>query len=400
MSVINISVQEIKRQIAELQAELLALRRDFHKHPELGFEEHRTSKIILNYLRECGIEAKPMAKTGVVGLLTGGNSGSTLLVRADIDALPVEEATNLEFQSIYLGIMHACGHDGHISMLLVAAKILSRLKEQLNGNVKFVFQPNEEDAGAYLMVQEGVMENPRVDAAIGLHLWAPLEAGIIDVCTGPVMAASHYFDLIIKGKGGHAGLIHKSVDPINVVAHIIQSVQGIQTREIDAMQPLSVVFTKIHAGSNNTIVPEHVETGGSIRFLHDIEQEVKQKFETVVKYACSVYGAEYELKFKVGNNVVRNNSEMARMIKSVACDVLKTEDRVTSQVKTMAGDDFSEFTLQVPSVYYFIGAGNKEKKADFPHHHPRFDIDEDVLATGVEMHVRTILEFLDKLGKI
>lgn len=393
-SVINICVQEIKKQIADLQAELLELRRDFHRHPELGLEEHRTSKIIHTYLQECGIEANYMARTGVVGLLTGKTPGKTIMLRADIDALPIHEETALEFKSIYPGKMHACGHDGHTAMLLVAAKILSRLKEHIKGSIKFVFQPNEEDAGADLMVQEGVMENPHVDAAIGLHLWSSLKAGMIDVCIGPVMAASHYFDLIIKGNGGHAGFVHKSIDSINVVATIIQSMQGIQTREIDAMQPLAVVFTKLHAGSNNTIVPEKVETGGSIRFLHDIEQEVKGKFDRIVKYACSVYGADYELKYKVGNNVVKNDLKMALMVKDVAREVLETEDRVTSEVRTMAGDDFSEFALMVPSVYYFIGAGNEEKETDYPHHHPHFNIDEDVLLTGVEMHVRTTLVFL------
>lgn len=386
--------QEIKKRVEELKKELVELRRDFHKHPELGFEEHRTAQIILNYLRECGTEAKFMAKTGVAGLLKGKVPGRTLLLRADIDALPVHEETGLEFKSIYPGKMHACGHDGHMAMLLVAAKILSYLKDQISGNIKFVFQPNEEDAGAYLMVWEGVMQNPRVDAAIGMHLWAPLEAGKIDVCAGPVMAASHYFDLIIKGKGGHAGFAHKSIDPIYIASNIIQSVQGIQSREIDVMQPLAVVFTKFHAGANNTIIPEQVEMGGSIRFLHEIGEDYKERFERIVKHICLAYGADYELKFKMGNRVVKNDPELVQVIKEAARQTLESDEQVTSTVRTMVGDDFSEFILQVPGVYYFIGAGNKEKQADYPHHHPRFNIDEDVLPTGVEMYVRSALQFL------
>lgn len=193
----------VRDKVNELRSELVDLRRDFHKHPELGFQEHRTSRTIADYLSNCGLEVKRMAKTGIVGLLKGSAPGRTLLLRADIDALPVSELNDVSYKSVYPGKMHACGHDGHIAMLLVAAKILAQYQTHIRGNAKFVFQPNEEDAGAYLMVEEGVMKDPQVDAAVGCHLWSLLEAGKVDVSPGPVMAESQYFYLTVKGKGGH-----------------------------------------------------------------------------------------------------------------------------------------------------------------------------------------------------
>lgn len=389
---------EIRRIISECNDELRGLRRDFHQYPELGFREFRTRDIVRNYLNGIGIETTSIAETGVIGLLSGNDSGKTILLRADMDALPVEEETGLTFSSCNRGVMHACGHDGHTAMLLVAAKVLSRLRDRLRGNVKFAFQPNEEDAGAYLMIEQGILENPTVDASYGCHLWSQLESGCIDVRPGPVMAASHYFFLDIKGKGGHAGFVHESVDPIFVASAVIQAIQAIQSREVDALNPLVVMFTEAHAGSNTTIVPEKMRLSGSIRVLYeDGEDDVRARFERIVHAICQAHRAEYELSFKVGNHLLANDENMAAMVAECAEDVTRDRSRVTARIRTMAGEDFASFAKKVPSVFAFLGSRNEKKGIVYPHHHPRFNIDEEVLPAGVELYVRTALRFLDVL---
>ncbi|SCY75729.1 M20 metallopeptidase family protein [Alkaliphilus peptidifermentans] len=387
---------DIKKEIAELNQELIDLRRDFHKHPELGFEEFRTSEIIANYLKECNLEVKNIAKTGVVGLLKGSEPGFTIMLRADIDALPVQEKNDISYKSIYEGKMHACGHDGHTAMLLVAAKVLSKHRNEIKGNIKFIFQPNEEDAGAEIMINEGVLENPKVDAALGLHLWSPIESGKIGIGNGPIMASSHYFKLTIKGKGGHGGAPHLSIDPINCGMHVMQAVQAIQTREVDALAPTIITFCKLQAGSSPIIIPEQLEVEGSIRCLHEGFEEVKQRFERIIRCTCEAHQAEYALEIKCGNILLNNDTIMAERVKVVAMEVVGPRNITQSNINVMLGEDFAEFAARVPSAFYFLGVGNKEKNTNYPHHHPFFNIDEDVLPIGVEMHIRGALEYLNR----
>lgn len=385
----------IKEEISELREELISLRRDFHKHPELGFQEHRTSKIIASYLKECGLEVKSeVAKTGVVALLKGGQSGPTILLRSDMDALPVNEENDIPFKSANEGVMHACGHDGHMSMLLIAAKILAKHKEELKGNVKFVFQPNEEDAGAEMMVNEGILENPHVDAALAIHLWSPIESGKIGIVPGPIMASSYYFKLVIHGKGGHGGAPHMSINPINSAMNIIQATQNMQTNEIDALNPTIITFCKINCGSSPIIIPEKIEIEGSVRCLHDGTEKVQNRFEEIIKNICNLHGTTYDLEFKCGNILLNNNSQMTDLVKKAGAEVVGEKSVIDSNVSVMLGDDFAEISSKVPSAYYFVGVADKEKETDFPHHHPRFNIDEDALLIGVEMHVRGALEYL------
>ncbi len=373
--------------------ELIQLRRDFHRHPELGFQEHRTSKIVTDYLGDLGMDVKAMAQTGVVGLLRGSAEGPTLLMRADMDAIPVQEENSVSYRSIHTGRMHGCGHDGHTAMLLVAARILADCRDRFPGNIKFAFQPNEEDAGAHRMVDEGLLLDPGVDAALGLHLWSSLETGKVTVRPGPVMAASHYFRLTVKGEGGHAGFAHHSVDPIAASADIVASIQSIQTRESDPTHPVVIMFCRVEGGSSPTIIPENVEMEGSIRFLDSNGEAIRESFERVVRGVCEAHRADYDLEFRVGNHVLANDPSMAAFVRDVAEKVVGGAN-VTEGNRTMAGEDFSEFAMRVPSAFYFIGSGNREKGTDYPHHHPRFDIDEDSLSIGVKMHVRTALEFL------
>jgi len=389
---------DIKNEVSALQEELTALRRDFHMHPELGYQEHRTSRIVCEYLEALGLEVTRVTNTGVVGLLKGSTEGKTIMLRADMDALPQEERTEVPYKSINKGVMHACGHDGHTAMLMVAAKLLSKHKDKLRGNVKFVFQPNEEEAGALNMINEGILENPRVDAAFGLHLWTPIDSGKIGLASGPVMAAMEEFELGITGKAGHTSAPHTAADPILASAAIIQSLQSIQTREIDPLLPIVIMAGRIQGGSGRNIIADKVNIGGTIRFLFKNEEEEKQilldKFERVVKGICEAMGVQYELKYIPSNPSLMNNDKLIELVRKASRDTYGTEDNVY-EYKCMAGEDFAEFTHRVPSAFYFIGTGNAAKNTQYPHHHPMFNIDEDTLSLGVEMHVRTVLNFFN-----
>jgi amidohydrolase len=390
---------EITKQIAELQEELIRLRRDFHQHPELGLEEFRTSEKVAEYLKQCGLEVKQqIAKTGVIGVLRGEEPGQTLLLRADMDALPIREENDVPYKSVYDGKMHACAHDGHTAILLVAAKILSRYKNRLKGNIKFLFEPNEENVGALAMIEAGALENPSVDACLGLHLWAPIETGKLAITSGPVMAGMEHFTLTIKGRGGHTATPQTAVDPIITAANIVQTVQIIQTREIDVLKPTIIMFGKIQGGTASNVIADKVVLGGTMRYLYDGGENTPEtpgtRFERIVANVCNAHRTEYELSFLYGHPTLINDHATVEIVKSVAKDIVETSDKIVSYI-SMAGEDFSEFAARVPSAYYFVGAGNPEKDARYPHHHPRFNIDEDALKIGVAMHVRTALKFFD-----
>ncbi len=389
----------INKEIAGFNDELIELRRNFHRHPELGLQEFRTAEKIIAYLNNCGVEVdkKRYNQTGVVGLIHGGQPGPTLMLRADMDALAVQEQTDVPFRSKTPGKMHACGHDGHLAMLLVAAKILNRCKHHLKGNVKLVFQPNEEAVGALEMIKASVLENPRVDACMGLHLWVPLETGKMGISAGPVMGGMDHFRLRLVGKGGHTGNPQEGVDPINTAAHIITAVQSLQTREINALKPTTLMFGTVNGGTADNIIAETVELTGTLRYLYESDGESEEnprgRFERIVTSVCDAFRTDIDLMWEHHQPALVNDPGMAEMASTVAVRILNKSDAIVSYV-TMAGDDFAEFSKQIPGVFCFIGCGNRQKQATFPHHHPRFTIDEDALALGVKMHVRFALKFL------
>lgn len=393
-----LSLDSIKENVNLLENELIDIRRDLHKHPELGYQETRTSKIVYDYLKDLGLDVKITAKTGVVGLLRGNNPGKTVMLRADMDALPQYEKTNLSFKSVYDGVMHACGHDGHTAMLMIAAKILSKYKNDIKGNIKFVFQPNEEEAGALDMINEGVLMNPTVDAAFGIHLWTPIESGKLGLAEGPVMAALEEFELQIYGRAGHTGSPHTAKDPILASTYIVQGLQSIQTREIDPLYPITIMIGKINGGTGRNIIADKVEIGGTIRYLFKNEEVEKkallEKFERVISGICNAMNVEYSLKFIPSNPALQNSSKMVSYVRTAAIETFGIDDNLV-EYRCMAGEDFAEFSQRVPSVFYFIGNGNVEKDTMYPHHHPKFDLDEDTLKYGVEMHVRSALNYLN-----
>jgi len=390
---------DIKTRVRELEAELIALRRDFHMHPELGMKEHRTAGIVEAYLKDLGLETSRMCGTGVIGLLKGGQPGKTLMMRADMDALPIEEATGLEFASKTPGVMHACGHDGHTSMMMIAARILSENKETLKGDIKFVFQPNEENGCALDMVQEGVMQNPTVDAVVGTHLMTGLPIGSISADDGPVMAEANVFRLTLHGLGGHTAVPEDAVDPILAAAGVIQQLQAIQTRELSPHKAVALVFGSIHAGTAANIIPDKVELQGTLRCLFNSRDEpgetLLDRFERIVSGICAAHRVQYELEWTFHDPAVVNDPTISAVVRGAATDVIAGTDHKIVPYVTMIGEDFCRFSQEVPGTFFFVGVANADKKTDYPHHHPSFDIDEDGLAIGVEMHVTSAVHYLN-----
>jgi amidohydrolase len=394
---------DVSKLIAQAKAETVELRRDFHRHPELGLQEFRTGDTVAAYLKDCGLEVSRLNVTGVCGLLRGDRPGPTLLLRADMDALPIQEETGLPFASVHDGVMHACGHDAHTAMLLAAARILSGLKQHLKGNIKFVFEPNEENVGALAMIEEGLLENPRVDACLGLHVWSPMETGRVGITPGPVMAGMEHFDLTIRGRGGHTATPQSAVDPILAAAAVVQGVQAVQTREIDVLkEPTLIMFGKIQGGTASNVIPDEVTLSGTLRYLFagppDSPDNPKNRFERIVSGICTAYRAEHETRFLYGHPTLVNHPEMAALICAVAAQQLQPPPDIVSFV-TLAGEDFSEFAARVPGVFCFVGAG-KPGQAHHPHHHPQFDIDEDALQTGLALLVKGALAFFEKADQL
>jgi amidohydrolase len=314
-------LKDIGQFIKESREEIIHLRRDFHAYPELGLAEHRTGKIVADYLSECGLEVCRLNSTGVVGLLRGEGKGPTLLMRADMDALPIQEKNEVAYSSTVDGVMHACGHDAHTAMLMVTAKYLCQTKSNLNGNIKFVFEPNEENVGALAMIEEGVLENPKVDACVGVHVWSPLESGKIGVKAGPVMAGMQHFKITITGKGGHTATPQSAIDPILVSSAVIQAVQTIQTRELDALnEPAVIIFGSIVGGSAANIIPDSVTLEGTIRYLYDGDDENENspisRLKRIVKGVCETYRAAHKLEFPFGHPTLVNDASFTSFFTS------------------------------------------------------------------------------------
>lgn len=384
----------IKKEVAELQDELIALRRDFHRHPELGLHEIRTSQIVETYLKDLGLSVRRCTETGVIGVLKGDQPGKTVLLRCDIDALPVTEETGLPFASENPGVMHACGHDGHTALHLITAKLLSRHKDTLKGTVVFLFQTNEEDAGAELMIHAGALDDPKPDAVFGFHLWSPIPTGMIGVVPGPIMASSYYFKLTIHGRGGHGGAPHAAINPIDAAGHVLTAIKTLHTLELDSTKPTVISVCKIHGGTKEIIVPDDVELEGSIRCLHDGDEMVRARFTELCKAVCAAYRCTCDVEFKCGNTLLSNDEALAGMVKEVGEEVLGKGSVLTHDVSVMLGDDFAEFSRRIPGVYYFIGTRSETAGSTYEHHNPHFTIDEDSLAIGVEMQTQLVWKYL------
>ncbi len=389
----------IKEEVAALKDEVINLRREFHRRPELGFDLPETSAKVASYLRSLGLEVKEgVGKSGVVGLLRGNCEGKTILLRADMDALPIEEKNEVSYKSEISGKMHACGHDGHTAMLLVAAKVLSAHRDDFCGNVKFVFQPSEEQlpGGAIEMIKDGVMENPHVDAAFGIHLWTPLKAGQIGIREGAMMAAPDVFEITLTGKGGHGAYPHSAVDPVVAASYLVSALQTIVSRETDPLDTMVITVGKLSAGDTFNVIPETAVLYGTVRTLkEETHKTAKEKVERITSGISSAFRVKYSLKYDYGYPILKNDPEMVSLVKEAGEEIVG-KDNIIEVAPSMGGEDMAYFLQRAKGAFCFLGASNEEKGITAPHHSPYFDIDEDVLPIGVELHARVALEFLKK----
>jgi len=389
----DVRMDALRHSVQIERENVICIRRDLHRIPETGFKEVKTSAYVAERLKDLGLEVQTgIATHGVVGLLRGGRPGPTLMIRADMDALPIAEETGLAFASTHPGCMHACGHDAHMAMALGAAVVLSRLKDRIKGHVKFVFQPAEEGpGGAKPMIAAGVMQNPQVDYAIGCHLWAERAEGCIGVRPGPFMAAMDRFDLKIIGKGGHGAQPHLCVDAIEVGTQVVAALQRIVSRHMNPIEPAVVTVGTFHAGTAFNITPgEAVMSGTTRTFNEEIWKSWEARLERVVRGVCESMGAGFELKYTQGYPPTINDAKMAEVVRRCAVHVVG-EDRVVEPELTMGGEDMSFFLKQVPGCYYCIGVG---REGAAPLHNARFDFREDLMLLGVETHCRVALDLL------
>ena len=367
---------------------LIETRRDLHRHPELGFQEHRTAGIVAERLRAAGYEVETgVAETGVVGTLRGGaGEGPVLLLRADMDALPIAEECAHDFVSTHAGVMHACGHDAHVAIGLAVAERLARTRDEWGGTARYVFQPAEEGGGgAARMVKEGVLEG--VDFALGLHIWLGLPSGIVGVVPGPFMASSGVFEITVRGKGGHGALPHETVDAIVAASQVVTALQTIVSRNVSPLDPAVVTIGMFQAGTAYNVIAGSAQLTGTVRAF-DVAacEELPRRIERVVAGVCSALGAEYSFEYTQDAPPTINDPALAEVVRAAAEEVVGADRvRTDPDVRTMAAEDFGEFLVRVPGCYFFVGARNEETGAIHPHHNPRFDLCEDALPVSVDV---------------
>lgn len=390
----------MKQRIEELYSQLVAWRRTFHQYPEVSFHEVETANRVARYLESLGLEVRTgVGGGGVTGLLRGRYAGPTIALRADMDALPIQDEKNCSYRSRVPRVMHACGHDGHMAMLMGAATILNEMKAQLYGNVLFIFQHAEEmfPGGAKAMVQAGVLEG--VDAIYAIHLWSPIPTGTIAVRSGAMLASSDLIQGKVIGKGGHGGLPHTAIDSIAIASHAIINLQSIISRQIDPVRSAVISIGNIQGGSTFNVIAETCEFKGTVRaFDSEVREYVLKRIKEVVHSTCTMYGATYELDIRKGYPPLINNPKETMRLRRIAESIVG-KNQVIEMDPLMGGEDFAYYVQQTPGTFCFIGAGDKMRGITAPHHHPRFDIDEEALKIGVEVLVKSTSQYLQETNK-
>jgi len=378
------------------------LRRDFHMHPELGFREIRTGGIVARELESLGIEVtKGVGRTGVVGLLEGARPGPTLLLRFDMDALPIVEDTGAEYASQNNGVMHACGHDGHSAIGLTVAKMLNAHRNQLTGTIKFCFQPSEEGnngeevGGAEMMMRDGVLDSPKVDMTLALHLWNEKPLGWLGVAQGPVMAGADIFSVKITGKGGHGAIPDATVDPVVAAANIVNALQSIVSRNVAPLETAVVSVTMIHGGTAFNVIPQEVVLEGTIRtFDSGVRQKVVERFEQIARGVGEGLGCQIEVDIKRLTPALVNNDSVTAQVQETARRVLSESHLDTAGYITMGAEDMAFMLEKVPGCFFFIGSNDKVRHLDYGHHHPKFDFDEEALVRGSALMAAAAVDML------
>ncbi len=385
----------IRNAALALQDETIQIRRDFHQHPEIAFEEVRTAGIVAEHMKALGLETKTgLGKTGVVSVLDTGKPGKTVLLRADMDALPIPEEKQVAYKSTTEGKMHACGHDGHTAILLSTAKILNSMKDTLSGKFVFVFQPAEEIVqGAQAMLNDGALDGLEPQASIGLHLISNYPTGIVAMREGPAMAAADGFRIVISGRGGHAAMPQTVVDPIVIASSIVTTLQTLVSRETDPIDQSVISITSFHGGTAFNIIPESVELKGTLRtFNANTRSYLHQRILTIVKNLAETLRGSAEIEWIEGSPAVVNDASYTERLRQVATQALG-ESKVLRSAQIMGGDDMSLWLQKVPGCYFFVGSGNPEKASDYPHHHPKFDVDEAAFPIAIELLTKGALEY-------
>ena len=390
-------MNEILSRIEEIFPYTSALRREFHRHPELGFQEFHTADILLRELSKLeGFSIQSgLAKTGLVALLKGAKPGKTVLLRFDMDALPVMENTGVSFASENEGLMHACGHDGHMAIGLTTAKILAENQNDFAGILKFVFQPAEEGLGGALrMIDAGILENPRPDYVLGLHLWNEKPLGWLGISDGPVMSASETFRIIINGKGGHGGKPHEARDPVVASAAVISALQTLVAREVHPLDSAVITVSSIHGGETHNVIPEKVILGGTIRTITpETRAQVLERFHAVVRGVAEAHLCTAEVIIEDVSPAVTNDPDVADLMRKIAVS-LYPEANLVEDYQTMASEDMAFLMQDLPGCYSFIGSANPEAGLDAKHHQPDFNFDEEAMKIGAALLVGAVGELL------
>jgi amidohydrolase len=386
--------------------EILKTRRFLHMNPELSNREYETSKLIAGKLISLGMDVRTeVAKTGVVALLTGGQPGITVGCRADMDALPIQEQTNVPFKSLNPGIMHACGHDIHMSVALGTAMVMSALKDRLDGNIKFIFQPAEEgapageDGGASLMIDEGVLENPPVTAIFGLHVM-PIDVGKVEFSPGAIMASSDRFEITIKGESSHGARPHEGKDAVTLAAQTILGIQTIVSRSLDPTDPAVISIGKIEGGVRSNIIADSVRLEGTVRTLSETNRsKIQRLMEDIVKGITSSYGADYAFSYRRGSPPVYNHPQLAKILTPTLYKVLG-EENVGEIDPQMVAEDFSQYCQKIPGFFFFLGVKPPAQKTMSPLHNPLFNPDERSISIGIKVMCHLLFESLEHQSHI
>lgn len=382
-------IQDIKNKVDAVFQEIVEIRRDIHMHPESGWDVERTAGIAASEMKKLGLNVREnVGKSGVVADLDIPGATNRIALRADMDALPIQEQNDLPYRSKRDGFSHMCGHDSHTAMLIGAAKLLTEMRDSLQANIRFIFQPNEENlpGGAPLMIKDGVLED--VDEIFGLHVWPSLPTGSVGVCSGPALGQPDVFELEIIGSGGHAAMPHLTVDPIIIAAQFVNAAQTIVSRSTNPLDSAVVSITQLHAGTAHNVISKTADITGTVRtFNPDIQKMIRVKLESIIDGLTKAHGASFKLNYIEGYPVTYNHPESTETVRRVAEMLVEPDQLIFPASPTLGGEDFAYYTQMIPGSFLFIGSGNAEKGCIYSLHDPRFQLDEDAMRTGMAMHV-------------
>lgn len=376
----------------ELTQWVIEQRRYLHQHPEVSYEEKQTRDYIENQLHALGIETYTLTGKDVIGVIKGAHRGKTIGIRADLDALPIHEETNLPFASKHAGVMHACGHDGHMAILLGIANYLTNHRDAIHGTILLIFQHAEEEipGGATELVSANLLEN--VDAIFGYHLWQPLESGLIGIREGAAMAGADRFSFTILGKGGHGSMPDETVDPTLVISHVITQLHTIISRSLPPKEQAVLSIGKLNSGTNYNVIPDTASASGTVRYF-DVETSkfIRRRVETIIKGVCDSFGAQFEIVYEHGDPPLLNDKNLTAFMKKTATNLFG-EEKIVDIEPILGSEDFAYYSVEIPASYTFIGIGDPAHP--YGHHHPKFDIDEDMLPVGVELFINSLIDYL------